>query len=86
MSTIINPGTTPQVYADDGRTIAAGDRVENIDLDEVGQSAVASGRLRVLDEKKSAGRKSAKDKATSDASADADSTASPARRSGDTPS
>jgi hypothetical protein len=86
VSTIINPGTTPQVYTDDGRTIAAGDRVENVDLDEIGQSAVDSGRLRVLDEKKSAGRKSAKDKAASGDTADADSTTSSARRSGDTSS
>jgi hypothetical protein len=87
VSTIVNPGTTPQVYTIEGHTIAAGDRVEGVDLDEVGQAAVDDGRLRVLEEEKRSGaRKSTKDKAGDSGSADAELTTSSARRSGDTPS
>lgn len=86
MSTIVNPGTTPQVYTTEGHTIAAGDRLEGVDLDEVGQAAVDGGRLRVLEEKKSGTRKSTKDKASDGDPTDAESTTSSARRSGDTPS
>lgn len=52
MSTLINPGTTPQVYTDDGRTLPAGERAEGVELDATGQSAVDAGRLIVAEEKK----------------------------------
>lgn len=57
MSTIVNPGTTPQVYTVEGHTIAAGDRLEDVSLDEVGQAAVDDGRLREVEEKKTATKK-----------------------------
>lgn len=85
MNTLINPGTTPQVYTEEGHTLAAGERLEDVTLDEVGQGAVDAGLLLVLEEKKSARKSSTKNKSASD-DMDADSTASPARRSGDTPS
>lgn len=47
MVTLINPGTTPQVYTTDGRMLPAGERLENVTLDDVGQAAVDTGRLRV---------------------------------------
>ena len=54
MSTLVNPGTTPQVYTQDGHTIPAGERIEDVTLDEVGQNAVDAGRLLLVEEKRTA--------------------------------
>lgn len=45
MSELINPGTTPQVYSKDGKTIGAGERLGVDKLDTVGKAAVSGGRL-----------------------------------------
>jgi hypothetical protein len=52
VSELVNPGTTPQVYTEDGRQVAAGDRVEVDQLDEVGRGAVDSGRLLLVESEK----------------------------------
>ena len=83
MSTVVNPGTTPKVYAEDGKVIAAGERLEGVELDAVGQALVDDGKLRVVEEKPAPKAKGTKSTAKE---ADADSPVPPARRSQETPS
>lgn len=82
MTTLINPGTTPQVYTEDGRMIAAGGRVEDARLDKVGQGAVDSGRLRLVDEDEKATKSPPEDTSppAEDGPRDAESTNVSARR------
>lgn len=79
MRELINPGTTPQVYTQDGRSIAAGTRLSVDSLDVVGEAAVSGGRL-ALEESGKDGKTANAKPETSTVDADADSTTTTARR------
>lgn len=46
--TLLNPGTTPVVYTCDGRIIGAGERISVDSIDEVAQTAIDRGYLKVV--------------------------------------
>lgn len=45
MSTILNPTTGPVTFSDDARVIAAGERLDDIDIDATGRAAIKRGDL-----------------------------------------
>lgn len=46
---ILNPGTTAIVYTEDGKQIAAGEKLDMTDLDEAGQAALDRGYIVKID-------------------------------------
>lgn len=50
MTTLINGGTTPVIYSDDGRTLAAGSRVEVESIDDTARSLLELGYITVADQ------------------------------------
>lgn len=46
---ILNPGTTSVVYTEDGKQIAAGEKLDVTDLDEAGQAALDRGYIVKID-------------------------------------
>lgn len=45
MTTLINGGTTPVIYTEDGRVLAAGDRVEVESIDPAARSLIELGYI-----------------------------------------
>lgn len=54
MTILINPGTGPVTYDKQGHVLGGGERLEDVQLDEVTQRALELGHLRQLDDKGSA--------------------------------
>lgn len=48
--TLINGGTTPVVYSDDGRVLAAGERIEVDSIDNTASALIERGYLTVEDD------------------------------------